>query len=402
MMAGAVVVMRTLAPTGSSGTTETINVFILLFGFGLSWAALTMGADRYMDGESYAAITFGAQLMISFILEILFISSSLTTIDFWSVLLVTTIYHSVRNMGYMEDVLEWFKIRYTDSTLHQIMESIYTCMDYRMWASTQAKHESKVSQGNGDGKDKSFNNLRIMFLIKTQGEIVQMITPVILILALLIDILFVNLFSGQGTFTRTERAYALLVYVVTFGTKVIFYMISRSVLKYKRNCFTEQLTALKCIDSSGLEGLHKHDHESKIEFVSMRLQITKVYLMSLLLNVATSKYQASNHGDTSVVYSEKSVGMIELVEQDTKVSFNNITDSIYTNNMNGTDVECGIQSSSSVVKFIPVVENEPESQKETDDWVDKKTEKVDVIDRTDGQEVYCSKCFIKIIGYQFE
>jgi len=111
-----------------------------------------------------------------------------------------------------------------------------------------------VSQGNGngdgDGKDKSFNNLRIMFLIKTQGEIVQMITPVILILALLIDILFVNLFSGQGTFTigltRTERAYALLVYVVTFGTKVIFYMISRSVLKYKRNCFTEQLTALKC------------------------------------------------------------------------------------------------------------------------------------------------------------
>lgn len=226
-----------------------------------------------MDGESYAAVVFGAQKMISFILEIIFLSSSLTTIDFWSVLFVTTMYHSIRNMGYMEDVLEWFKVRYVDSAMHRMLESCCTCMDYRMWTSSQKKHEIE-----GIKKGSASNDLRIMFLINFQGEIVQMITPFILILALLVDIMFVNLFGGQGTFTigltRTHRAYALLVYVVTFGTKVVFYLISRAVLKYKHNAFTEQLAHLKSIDSSFMDEAHKHDLDTKIQYVAIRLQIT--------------------------------------------------------------------------------------------------------------------------------
>lgn len=73
---------------------------------------------------------------------------------------MTTSYYSIRNMGYFEDMLEWVK---NWLLLHRAIEACSTCMDYRMWKLTEKKHKAESKK-----KGSSSNDLRIMFLIKTQ------------------------------------------------------------------------------------------------------------------------------------------------------------------------------------------------------------------------------------------
>lgn len=56
---------------------------------------------------------------------------------------------------------------------------------------------------------------------------------------------------------------------------------------------------MKVIDCSGMDAATLHDHETKIQYVKMRLQITKVYLMSLFLNISSSKYSATDRSDAT-------------------------------------------------------------------------------------------------------
>lgn len=321
-MTGGSALIRALIATDQVEMSSIGGLFVLLICMGLVYLASSLCAGRYVKGHYYAALMFGAQLFLSFLLEIIYVTSSLWDSGFWAFLLLTSLYHSLRNMGYVEDILEWFRIRYQDSLIYNAFETCYYILDYRMWTSGHASNvpeNSTTSTRLVTARD----DIRIMFLIKTQGDLLEMGTPLMLLAALLVDVLFVDYLGGTGTFTigftRTARAHAFLIYIVTFSAKVVTYILSATVLQYKRRVLTQQLMQMKSIETSHYNDSQLREYKSKLRYVTVRVQIAKVYLMSLLLEVGEHHYDPKGNRGSTVIGTEKDVALAFTVERETDV-----------------------------------------------------------------------------------
>jgi len=250
-----------------------VILFICIF-----YGCMFFGATRYLSHEHAAAAMFCVQLLINFLLDFIFINSESNSYEFWVLLFITTVAHAIKNLGWVEDISEWIRLKARYSkTVRQIIEKVSNLMYefgfVKIKPSWTALGMQKIS---------TFESF--IFLCKVQGEIVQMITPIIVILALVIDMLFTTYIGGRGSISygmvNKDRWSALFVYAITFSLKVAAFMITRGILECKSHRLTRILEALQDGDSkkSGEELL------AEIEYAKSRLRIIRLYGISFLVN----------------------------------------------------------------------------------------------------------------------
>jgi len=298
-----IVVVRIIAPPSATGRMRPQQAFAMFVLGGVSYVAISTGAYRcYNFKNLFAAYVFTVHVSFNFGLEFVFINANVTSSDFWGVLLVTALFYAVRNTGYFEDIVEWFNIRYSENPIRRALVSMYGLLQEQMWQ----VHKEKAERPVREIKDAE---MRIMFILKTQSEITMLLSPFVIIVAVLIDMVFVNFFDGVGTVTYSlssaDRNMTLLVFLIISFVKTLVYVFSRSVLNWKRNRLIRQLLELESVSVEVMSPLQLERHTSVVEYVTTRIDINRVYLMSLLLELDkdSTKYSVSS----SVVESEVSL-----------------------------------------------------------------------------------------------
>ena len=229
---GSIILVRsTNADKTASGTPSLFNVVRLMIFFSVSNFVGSTALSRYCYGDKFAALVFGIHLYLNFSLDILFISSNLLYADFWIVLLFTSGYHVFRNAGGQEDIAEWFRIKYGSSFIHEIIRTCTCSNDVDVIAEDNEHTNSMTPQQLKDENSK-------LLLMKTQAELIQLLTPCTLGLMILSDMIIVQSGYGEGSLTRGMtfygRPYALMVVVITFIFKYSGVIISREILLSKK------------------------------------------------------------------------------------------------------------------------------------------------------------------------
>ena len=241
-----ILVYSTNDDESESGTASIFNVIRLTIFFAITNGVGSGAISRFVYGNNYAAMMFGVQMYVNFSLDILFVSSDLLYSDFWIVLLWTSGYHVFRNTGKVEDISEWFRIRYGSTCMHSLAHWCCTCgADDVEILKEKHRREAILNRQQKAEEDSK------MLMMKTQGELLQLLTPCVLMLMVIVDVVFVEAGLGNGSITvgmsRSRRPYAIGVFFLTFIFKYGGVVLSREMLLSKRRNLTEQIKQHKNI-----------------------------------------------------------------------------------------------------------------------------------------------------------
>lgn len=190
VLVGTAFLLEAFVPPSKTGNINVISVLVMMNVLCLNNVVASMKLTTFISGYAYSTVMFGIQVYITFALEFVFLSSSLTALGFWGVLFWTNSYYLFRNTGGVEDVEEWFKIRYEDTWMAK----------YISYATKCSIHDIKITpdpdEDNGTGalvqtKEERAEERNRVYILKTQSELIQIVSPFVMVVAVAVDVAFV-------------------------------------------------------------------------------------------------------------------------------------------------------------------------------------------------------------------